>query len=213
MNIFGSIILLMISSISIAGSFEISDRITSTNSNKYDDLKFFDWLRWVFLGITLTIMAFLGAMAYLGKLELSEQVKKILTCLMIVMLLCNAVCFTISGIINDTKLNDSEKISKLNGIVLVCSTISGILIGFIVAQFTTPLVLLIMTIFAFILWSGFYSNLSIEPSQKCFLSFTRQSLFGSILCGLVIGYSISYLVSPTSKAPSEKIDVPKITKE
>lgn len=197
MNVFTSILLLVFSILIIVACFLISDRITSDKPNKYDDLKFFDWLRWVFLGIFLFIMAILGAMAYFGALVLTPAVTKLVLSFMLLMIVCNVTCFTISGIINDSSLTDLEKISKLNGIVFYCGTIAAIGMGFIASQIWRPLILGTMMIFALILWSGFNSNLSMEQS-KCSLAFTRQSLYGSILSGLVIGSAISYLVSSMS---------------
>ena len=197
MNTFTSVSLLVLSILLIVACFQISDRITSEKANKYDDLKFFDWLRWVFLIAFIVIMGILGLMASRGALVLTPAVTKIVLCFMLLMIICNVTCFTISGIINDSSLTDLEKISKLNGIIFYCSTIAAIVMGFIASQISRPLILGTMMIFALILWSGFNSNLSIEPS-KCSLSFTRQSLYGSILSGLVIGSTISHLVSKVS---------------
>lgn len=199
MNIFTSILLLVLSILTIASCFQISDRITSDKVTKYDDLKIFETLRWIFLSVILVAMFILGVMAYLKKLTLTPDLTKFVSCFMLLIIVCNVLCFTIPGIINDSSLTDLEKISKLNGLVFFCSSISSMAMGFIISQISRPAILATMTLFSLILWSGFNSNLSMEQS-KCSLTFMKQSLLGSILSGLVIGYSFGSLVTGVSSS-------------
>ena len=186
-----SILFLVLSIFIIAMCFNISDSITSEKTTKYDDFKIFDVLRWCILVTFLFIMTILGMLEYLKIFKLSKYIKTVLP-FIILIILCIVTCFVISGIINNSKLSDFEKVSQLNSIVFYCSTISCIIISFIISQVYIPLIILTIFIFGIILFYGFSSNLSVDVS-KCQINFIRQSLYCSILSGLIIGFSLSFL--------------------
>ena len=80
-------------------------------------------------------MTILGMLEYLKIFKLSKYIKTVLP-FIILIILCIVTCFVISGIINNSKLSDFEKVSQLNSIVFYCSTISCIIISFIINTFS-----------------------------------------------------------------------------